>query len=120
MRETSQNVLQEQSGADRATRTYPHSFFDWNTEMHNPVYEAKRTWLLLVDPYNERSMVVRKSADQVSHRGSWPHARQVRESAEKTIVALRNSLIKSVQNGERALKDRIAASNRNVVYAIPD
>jgi nicotinamidase-related amidase len=53
MRETSQIVLQEQSGADCATRTCSHLFSDWSTEMPNPVYDAQRTGLLLVDPYND-------------------------------------------------------------------
>jgi nicotinamidase-related amidase len=53
MRETSQFVLQADVGADCATRTCPPLFSDWSIEMPNPVYDAERTALLLVDPYND-------------------------------------------------------------------
>jgi MarR family transcriptional regulator, organic hydroperoxide resistance regulator len=39
---------------------------------------------------------------------------------QKAIVALRDNLINSVQNGERALNGRIAAINGDVRYGIPD
>jgi hypothetical protein len=39
---------------------------------------------------------------------------------QKAIVALRNNLIKSVQNGERALNGRIAAISGDVRYGIRD
>jgi nicotinamidase-related amidase len=53
MRETSRIVRQKQSGADCGTRTCSHTLSDWSTEMPNPVYDAERTALLLVDPYND-------------------------------------------------------------------
>ena len=53
MRETSLIVRLKQSGAGCATRTCSHSLSDWSTEMPNPVYDAERTALLLVDPYND-------------------------------------------------------------------
>lgn len=39
---------------------------------------------------------------------------------QKVIVALRDNLINSVQNGERALNGRIAAMNGDVRHGIPD
>lgn len=39
---------------------------------------------------------------------------------QKAIVALRDNLIKSVQNGERALNGRLAAINGDVRYGIPN
>ena len=39
---------------------------------------------------------------------------------QNAIVALRDNLIKSVQNGERALDGRIAAINGDARYGIPD
>ena len=39
---------------------------------------------------------------------------------QKAIVALRDNLIKSVQNGERALNGRLATINGDVRYGIPN
>jgi len=81
------------------------------------------------DPVDERQVRVRLTKD----------GRQLRERAlttdisvatglasdkfaqvQRAIVALRDNLIKSVQNGERALNDRIAASIGDVRYGLPD
>jgi DNA-binding MarR family transcriptional regulator len=81
------------------------------------------------DPKDERQVRVRLTKDgrwlgekalTMDHSEATGLAPDKFAKVQKAVVALRDNLINSVQNGERALNGRIAAINGDVRYGIPD